>query len=78
MDKTGSYRGDQAYYQELVELRNCLAHGNQTQLQALRGRGTHDTVTFGRGRLRGLDRIALALDRVVWDHLHATFGGDPW
>lgn len=73
-----SGRGDQAYYQDLIELRNALAHGNQGQLDRLRARGVADTVTWARARLPGLDRTARALDRVVWDHVVATFGTEPW
>lgn len=71
-------RGDQAYYQDLIELRNALAHGNQGQLDTLRRRGVADTVSWSRARLPGLRRIARSLDRVVWEHLHSTFGVDPW
>jgi len=75
---SGGSRGDQASLQELIELRNALAHGNRLQLSALRQRGVVDTLSWARGRLPGLTRVARALDRVVWDHLHATFGRDPW
>jgi hypothetical protein len=71
-------RGDHAYYQDLVELRNALAHGNQGQLDGLRRRGVADTVTWTRNRLAGLDRTARALDRTMWDHLSETFGTEPW
>lgn len=71
-------RGDQAYYQDLIELRNALAHGNQGQLDRLRRRGVADTVTWARNRLGGLGRTARALDRAVWDHLTGTFGTEPW
>jgi hypothetical protein len=71
-------RGDQACYQDLIELRNALAHGNQRQVGNLRTRGVFDRVTWARARLPGLDRTARALDRIVWDHLHSAFGGDPW
>lgn len=71
-------RGDHAHYRDLIELRNCLAHGNQRQLDGLRTRGVPDTVTWARSRLPGLDRTAGALDRVVWDHLTTTFATDPW
>lgn len=71
-------RGDQAYYQELIELRNALAHGNQGQLDRLRARGVADTVTWARGGLPGLDRTARALDRVVWDHVAEIFQTEPW
>lgn len=42
-------RGDAAYYGDLIQLRNALAHGNQTQLDRLRREGTRDTVP-GPGR----------------------------
>lgn len=71
-------RGDQAYYQDLIELRNALAHGNQGQLDRLRGRGVGDTVTWSRARLPGLDRTARALDRVVWDYVVEIFESEPW
>lgn len=73
-----SGRGDQAYYQDLIELRNALAHGNQGQLDRLRTRGVADTVSWTRSRLPGLDRTARALDRIVWDHIKATFHVEPW
>jgi hypothetical protein len=75
---TLAWRGDYAYYQDLIELRNALAHGNQQQLDQLRSRGVLDTVSWARGRLPGLGRTARALDRVVWDHLGSAFGRNPW
>ena len=77
-EAAGSRRGDKAYYQDLIELRNALAHGNQLQVDKLRARGVYDRVTWARARLPGLDRTARALDRVVWDHLRSSFGRDPW
>jgi len=71
-------RGDQAHYQDLIELRNALAHGNQGQLDRLRARGVADTVTWARSRLPGLDRTARALDRLVWDHIDEIFKSEPW
>jgi hypothetical protein len=71
-------RGDQAYYQDLIELRHALAHGNQGQLDRLRARSVADTVTWARARLPGLDRTARTLDRVVWDHVVAIFKTEPW
>lgn len=57
-----AWRGDQAFYQDLIELRNALAHGNQQQLDRLRARGVLDMVSWARDRLPGLDRTARALD----------------
>lgn len=71
-------RGDRALYQDLIELRNALAHGNQGQLDRLRTRGIADTVTWARRTLPALNRTARALDRTVWDHLRETFRSDPW
>lgn len=70
--------GDRVVYQDLIELRNALAHGNQGQLDRLRARGVSDTVTWTRNNLPALNRTARALDRVVWDHLRGTFRTDPW
>ncbi|HWH32640.1 MAG TPA: hypothetical protein VNU01_08210 [Egibacteraceae bacterium] len=76
--RTPTRRGDCAFYADLIELRNALAHGNQRQLERLRSRGVMDTVTWARDRLAGLDRIARALDLVVWDHVVSNFGVEPW
>jgi hypothetical protein len=76
--KTQTRRGDQAFYQDLIELRNALAHGNQQQVDQLRARQILDTVSWTRGRLPGLDRTARALDWIVWDHLRSAFGRNPW
>jgi len=73
-----AWRGDQAFYQDLIELRNALAHGNQQQLDRLRSRTVLDTLSWAKDRLPGLDRTARALDRVVWDHLRSAFGRNPW
>ncbi len=70
--------GDRAVYQNLIELRNALAHGNQGQIDRLRAKGVADTVTWTRANLPALNRTARALDRVVWDHLRETFRRDPW
>lgn len=75
---TAAHRGDQAFYQDLIELRNALAHGNQQQVDNLRVRGVFDRVTWARDRLPGLTRTARALDRIVWEHLRSTFGRNPW
>lgn len=75
---SGSRRGDRAFFEDLIQLRNCLAHGNQGQLDGLRHRGVLDTVTWTRARLPGLDRITRAMDQLVWDHVQATYGVEPW
>jgi hypothetical protein len=58
-------RGDRAFYQDLIELRNALAHGNQQQLVRLRADGVSDTVSWARARLPGLDRTARVPDRIA-------------
>lgn len=63
---------------DLVRLRNALAHGNRTDLDRLRSTGLRDTRTWAQRRLPSLNRITRALDRVVWDHLHGRFTQDPW
>lgn len=77
-EKTKKRRGDGAHYEDLMNLRNCLAHGNQGQLDRLRWSGIPDTVTWTRRQLPALDRTARALDRTVWDHLKSTFATEPW
>jgi len=71
-------RSDRSQYHALIQIRNALAHGNQRQVASLRQQGIADTVTWSRHRLPGLGRMARALDRVVWEHLHSTFGAEPW
>lgn len=73
-----SGQGDQASFRHLMDLRNALAHGNQRQLDRLRAQGVADTITWCRKRLSGLNRIAAALDRTVWENLESTFGREPW
>lgn len=70
--------GDSVEFGNLLTLRNALAHGNERELVQLRGHGVIDTVSWSRSRLPVLNRIARAMDRLVWDHLRATFGADPW
>jgi hypothetical protein len=69
---------DQAKLDSLLRLRNALAHGNQTQLDRIRGEGIRDTRSWASRCVPALDRITSALDRVVWDHLRNQFGDDPW
>jgi hypothetical protein len=69
---------DKETYEILIKMRNSLAHGNQGELDILRGQGLSDTVSWTRQRLPSLNRIARALDHVVWDHLKQLFGLEPW
>lgn len=71
-------RGDKAYYEDLIKLRNAIAHGNQHDLDELRQHEVRDTVSWARDRLPGLDRMARAMDRAVWDHLRTATGNEPW
>lgn len=77
-ETVGSQRGDRHYYDDLIRLRNALAHGNQRQVLSLRQEGVLDTVTWTRGQLPMLNRTTRVLDRVVWEHIQKTFGVDPW
>lgn len=74
----GGHNSDSNKVGNLFKLRNALAHGNEKQLQALRNSGTRDTVTWGRSHLPVLNRMARALDHMVWDHLKAVTGRSPW
>lgn len=69
---------DRTRYEQLIQMRNALAHGNQQQVLLLRSDGVRDTVAWARGSLPALDRLARALDHVVWDDMRARFGADPW
>lgn len=71
-------RGDRAAYGDLLELRNAVAHGNAPQLARLRERRVHDTVTWTRQQLPGLDRMARSLDHILWDHLTSIYDEEPW
>jgi len=73
-------RGDQAAYDDLMQLRSALAHGNERQLDRLRTQPVPvlDTLGWTRARLTGLNRTARTLDKLVWDHLSATLQTKPW
>jgi hypothetical protein len=73
-----NYAADVARLQQLVELRNAVAHDDQDKLRSLSRSGTRATKLFVIGSRACLGRIAKALDRVVWDHLLASFSTDPW
>jgi hypothetical protein len=70
--------GDRAELARLIALRNSLAHGNDRQLTDLRRDGLLDTLAWAHARLPALNRIARALDFVVWTHLHDIYGEEPW
>lgn len=71
-------RGDSGAFDQLLRLRNAIAHGNERELVGLRLAGVRDTVSWGRNRLPVLNRIARAMDHLVWDHVKRLFGADPW
>lgn len=72
------WQADRIALEQLTELRNAIAHGHTGQIAELRRRGIRDTRSWARSRRPHLARIAAALDRVVWDHLHETFEREPW
>lgn len=70
---------DSKTFNALIQLRNALGHGNETQLRALIASGeAKDSVTWARNKLPVLNRYASALDRIVWDYLVKTTGSEPW
>jgi hypothetical protein len=69
---------DRRLYEDVLTLRNALAHGNEAELDALRARGMSDTVVGTRTTLSALDRTAAVLDEVVWDRLVRVTGRQPW
>jgi len=73
-----SSQADRKTLEDGMALRNCLAHGNVTELDVLRRRGVSDTVSGCRRALPALNRTAKAMDRVVWDRLSQVTGSDPW
>jgi hypothetical protein len=75
---SGERRGDRTGYEDLLALRNGLAHGNTRQLDRLRKSDVTDTLTWTRQQLPVLDRLARALDGIVWDHLVDVLEGEPW
>jgi hypothetical protein len=71
-------QGDRAAFEELLNLRNCLAHGNERELAALRRRSVLDTVSWTRAKVPVRNRTAKAMDRVVWDHFRQATDVEPW
>lgn len=70
---------DSKTFNALVELRNALGHGNETQRRLLIGSGAvKDSVSWARNKLPVLNRYARALDHIVWDYLTKTTGSEPW
>lgn len=70
---------DKGVYQKLIELRNALAHGNQSQLDVIRSReGGSDSLSATKKRLPNLNRMARAMDRASWDHVNESVGQKPW
>lgn len=70
---------DSKTFDALVQLRNALGHGNETQLRTLIAAGdVKDSVSWARNQLPVLNRYASALDHIVWDYLTKTTGSEPW
>lgn len=69
---------DKPRLQQLIELRNALAHGNETDLRRLRAQGVVATISWTRSQLPALHRFAAALDKLVWDNLRQATGVNPW
>lgn len=71
--------GDVPEFDRLIALRNAVGHSNETEMRSLFASGeVQDTVSWARRRLPVLNRYARALDHVVWDHMKATTGEEPW
>lgn len=76
--KNPSHAADVARLQQLVELRNALAHDDQDKLRSLSRAGTRATKQYVTVTRACLGRWAAALDKVVWDYLYGSFSTDPW
>lgn len=70
--------GDKETFESLIALRNALAHGNQAQLDDLRRQGIADTISWSRRKLPTLNRMARAMDKIVWENHKQLFGAEPW
>ena len=75
---TARMAGDAASLENLIQLRNSIAHGNDGQLIRLRTKGIRGTLKWTKGQLPALYRIVIALDRSVWDYFKEEFGQEPW
>ena len=70
---------DRSRYDRFTRLRNALAHGNDLQVAELARVGVRPTLTEGRRTLPVLNRMARALDRAVWNHVHDEYTvAEPW
>lgn len=69
---------DRQRFKALLDMRNALAHGNRRQVDEFRRQGRQDTVSWAKGQLPAANRLARALDRIVFDHLESTIGSRPW
>jgi hypothetical protein len=77
--KNHQHASDVLALKDLVELRNALAHGDEGKLLILSRSGLRPTIGYSKTIHGALNRIARALDGVVWDHLSGFFPGtDPW
>ena len=76
--KNQGHAGDVARLQQLVALRNALAHDDQDKLRTLSRQGAHASKQYVISSRASLGRLAKSLDEVVWDYLVGSFSTDPW
>jgi hypothetical protein len=70
--------GDQGRFDKLIQLRNALGHGNETEQRRLLANGSvKDTISWARTQIPLLNRFAKALDMLGRDHLVKTTGEEP-
>ena len=65
-------------FEQAISLRNALAHGDDGGVHRATRDGASVTTAWMRPTVAALDRLAEAIDVLLWDHLSTTFGRDPW
>lgn len=77
--KNNRHRADKDLFEDLVGLRNALAHDDQEKVLRLSQSGVRPTLRYIEASQAATNRHARALDRVVWDYLSDLFPAtDPW
>ncbi len=69
---------DRTTLQDLIAIRNAIAHGDARRIDKLKARGVRDTRTWASSHRASLNRIAAALDKVIWIYLNRMLRIDPW